>query len=377
MMDAKKLIEKAEADDYDVSGVAGGDGKTDNPSYAGMAKVLMAMILQINTDCFGDVPYTDALKGEEGVSTPAFDSGQDIYNSINDLLDAAIADFARGEAGEDVIAPGSEDVIFGADLDKWIKAAYTLKARNAIHRSGPQGAAAYNEALTALNNGMMSNADDMEMPYGTSDPDEANAWYQFNTQRGDLAMGKFLVDMMVANNDPRLPFYALPDGNGDFTGSPVDVPVSSASRLGPFFGSINSPVPLMTYMEAMFIKAEALLGTNAAAADIHAAFEGAVRASLDRTGVASADADTYFAAIDPGVGNVTLADIMNEKYVAMFTQIESWTDIRRTGIPALTPNVGRPEIPSRYPYPQQEIDLNPNVPASSPGLFDKLWWDVN
>ena len=69
--------------------------------------------------------------------------------------------------------------------------------------------------------------------------------------------------------------------------------------------------------------------------------------------------------------------IMLQKWIAMFTQPEVWSDWRRTGIPNLTPN---PQgvidvIPVRYPSEQRERNNNPNAIVIS-NLITPVWWDV-
>jgi hypothetical protein len=366
LIDANRLIEKGDTDSE-----VDADALGDNPAYAGMGRVMTAMIIGQLTDSWGPIPFDDALQGDKGVTTPTYNTGQEIYARIGTLLDDAIANFNRTD---NAVEPGGEDNIYGGDVGLWKKAAYALKARYAIHRSGVDGAGAYNDALAALNNAFTSNDDDMMIVYGTANPSEANPWFQFYAQRGDLRMGEYLVDRMVANDDPRLPVFAGTDAGGGYSGCPPANGNGDFSPLGALYGSVNSQLPLMTYAEAMFIKAEALLGTGGSATAVHDAFEAAIKASCERSGISSSDADAYFTAIDPGT--VTLKDIMEEKHVALFTQFESWTDYRRTGYPALTPATGT-SIPSRLPYPQREIDLNPNTPSSNSNLFDKLWWDVN
>jgi hypothetical protein len=61
----------------------------------------------------------------------------------------------------------------------------------------------------------------------------------------------------------------------------------------------------------------------------------------------------------------------------MFSQgAESWTDWRRTGIPAITPSMGNilnDQIPVRFPYPESEFSFNAgNVPAAT--LLDPVWF---
>ena len=56
------------------------------------------------------------------------------------------------------------------------------------------------------------------------------------------------------------------------------------------------------------------------------------------------------------VGAVTLAAIMNEKYITLFQNVETWNDYKRTCIPALTPTAGGVNgvIPGRLLYPVGE-----------------------
>lgn len=68
-----------------------------------------------------------------------------------------------------------------------------------------------------------------------------------------------------------------------------------------------------------------------------------------------------------------LREILEERYVAFFGQIEGYNDMRRTQdetlvkVPVL-PNTGT-QIPQRFLYPQSEIDRNSSTPSPIPGLF--------
>ena len=68
-----------------------------------------------------------------------------------------------------------------------------------------------------------------------------------------------------------------------------------------------------------------------------------------------------------------LIEILEERYVTFFGQIEGFNDVRRTrkeevGI-RLQPNTGS-LLPERFLYPQSEIDSNPNTPSPLPGFFE-------
>jgi len=71
-----------------------------------------------------------------------------------------------------------------------------------------------------------------------------------------------------------------------------------------------------------------------------------------------------------------LNDIMTQKYIANFLNPEVWTDWRRTGLPALTPNpnAALSQIPRSLLYPSGEVRYNSNTPANT-GLLRRVYWD--
>jgi hypothetical protein len=75
---------------------------------------------------------------------------------------------------------------------------------------------------------------------------------------------------------------------------------------------------------------------------------------------------------------ITLAKIMNAKYVAMYAQGEAWCDYRRYqfAYPVLTPPVDNQTSgvqPSSFPYPTNEkVSNGANVPTRG-GITAKLW----
>ena len=68
-----------------------------------------------------------------------------------------------------------------------------------------------------------------------------------------------------------------------------------------------------------------------------------------------------------------LREILEERYVSFFGQIEGFNDMRRTQnetlvrVPVL-PNTGT-QLPQRFLYPQSEIDRNTSTPSPIPGMF--------
>ena len=324
-----------------------------SPHYSGAAKIMMALYLGLFTDTWGDIPFTEALQGS-GNLNPNYESQEAIYNHILRLLDEGMAGV---NAASSNITLGSEDLIYGGDMVKWARLASSLKARYLNHLS--KKAARYNptDILNALGDGFVNNEDQASIVF--SGAPNTNPWYQFNSQReGYITQFGFLYDeIMVPNNDPRVSFYRSQD-----------------SINMPFYGSQTSPLFIMSYAEHKFIEAEVLARQGGGAAS---ALEDAIRANMNTIGVEPADQDDYIATLS---GSPSLEDVMTEKYVAMFSHVEAWTDWRRTGFPsALLPFVGAQlsEIPRRLPYPETERLYNNNFInlTGNDAFLKRHWWD--
>ena len=352
-----------------------------SPHYSGIAKILSAFTLGVLTDLWGDIPWTEALQGADNLQ-PAFDTQEFIYSEIQRLLDEGIAEVGAAVSNA---TPGSDDLIYGGDMDKWKAAAYSIKARhyNNLSKVDPTGSA--NDALSAIGNAISSNNENMEMIF-VSDITGQNPLYAFfNVQRvGDALMGKFFVDLLVGLSDPRLPMFVENIGTPsvpEYVGSAAGL-AENGSSIGTFYSVPDAPLFGITFAEIKFIEAEASmrLGMTAQA---QAAYSAAIQASMEQYGVASADIATYLASNGTLTLGSEMNQIMTQKYIAMFTSHQAWTDWRRTGVPSLTPaanNVTGNVIPRRFPYPQSERQNNSaNVNAASnnnPGnVTARVWWD--
>lgn len=343
--------------------------------YAGIAKIMTAATLGVVTDLWGDIPYSNALQGLDNL-TPTFDSQEAIYNTIFELLTTGVEDLSK-EAG--AVTPGNDDMIFNGDLAAWTKAANALKARYHLHLSGRDDSH-YGNALTALDSGFESSADDANAQFA-SVLSNSNFWYLFNTieRGGYLSASSTLIGLMESIDDPRMASYFTLDSEDGFSGSgPGEARSPSLnSTTGPAFASDNSPISLVSFVEQKFIEAEAALATGdaARAAEAHNA---AVTASVEMYGNGDGNADFLAAEAVEDAGSITLEKIMTHKYIALYTQVEVYNDWRRTGIPSLDIAVDASlnSIPVRMPYPQSERLYNgENLPSAN--LTDKVWWDVD
>ena len=341
-------------------------------NYAAIAKILSAYVLGTATDLWGDVPYSQGFKGTENL-TPAYDSQKDIYQSVQDLLTAGISDIEK--AG--VITPGGDDYFYGGDMDKWQKLAYTLQARYYMHLTkapGNTAAAQADKALQALSKGMQSNDDDLKFVY-----EGINTWGQAFDPISTAVLSSTFVNKLKATNDPRLPkLVKKADGTGNYTGRTVGDPVGSLDRYSypsDWAAGTGAANYLVTYSEALFLKAEAtFIKSGAAAAEPF--YIQAIESHFSKLGF-----DINATAVKNYIASRSLTDanaiqrIMEEKSIANFLNVENFADWRRTGFPAITKvNGALSEIPRRLLYPQSEL-LSNSQPQQSSKVIDKVWWD--
>jgi hypothetical protein len=327
--------------------------------YRGVAKVLEAMNMMFAADVWGDVPYSEAVAAE---TEPAFDEQAAVYSALLTLLDEAITDLAGAGAG-----PGDFDLIYAGDMTKWTKAAHMLKARIHLHRvegelGGVAGFGTGNlaSARTEATAGFTAAADDF-LTLHTSATSERNMWAQFqNTAFGtDLVAGSTLVNIMNAQADPRRPEYFGLNNNGAFGGFDVSTGGTPVDDISPIAGSERTDdatfrQPVMTFEERQLILAETefrLAATPAAGAIAAAPLLNGVRALHGKTAIPAA--------------SVTLNDIMTEKYILLFGNIEAWNDWKRTCLPARSPAINNPRIPGRLYYGDTEEQTNGNTPPST------------
>jgi hypothetical protein len=162
-------------------------------------------------------------------------------------------------------------------------------------------------------------------------------------------------------------------------------PDSMISQVSAYFVAEDAPTNVASFAEAKFIEAEArLIVSGAGAAD--GPYREAIRANMEKWGVAAADIDAYLAD-RPALGSVAnaLEEIIREKYIANYLKVEVWHDWRRTGFPAIQPVPAAliAGIPVRIRTPAAELSNNgANVQATgiNPGLEGMLykgpdvWW---
>jgi hypothetical protein len=185
--------------------------------YTGIAKILKAYTVSMMVDVWGDVPFSEYDRFEEGVTQPKFDKGVDIYPQLFKLLDEGIADI--NNTAVNASKPASDDFIYKGSAANWIKAANTIKLKLYTQVRLVQDVKAQVTALLASPSTLInSQAESFLLPYGplgtTDDRHPAYGDYTA-TQRGGQLFSPWLYEIMKGWNpnvltglaDPRLPYY--------------------------------------------------------------------------------------------------------------------------------------------------------------------------
>lgn len=374
LINAKKMIELGE--------------EAGQEHHVGVAKVMMAHNYALLADWWGDIPFTEALLRENN-GKPVYDDQQTVYDGIQQMLDEGIASLGK----ESPISIGGGDLLLGGDPAAWVRFAYALKARYYLRLTNAPGQDDQNLsnlALAALDKAMTSPADEARFEY-TSAPGQEAPWNQWVDKFANaIQMSDFFVSKLQALNDPRLPIMADANGAagiyiGHQNGGTPTQTLAEISNIGAYYLDPDLDIPMMTYVEQLFIKAEAQWRTGQTA-DAEQTYQDAIRTHMQQlsgngelgTVITEGEIDAYLTA-NP---LEDLGDLMEQKYIAGFllSSFESYNDFRRTGFPDdIQPalNADYNQIPTRMIYTDTEVNNNAaNVP---PGitLTSKVWWDAN
>ena len=179
-----------------------------NNFFVGVGLTMKSFAFGNISDLWGDAPYTDALKGDQGgeqFQQPAFDSQEIIYDGI--IADLKEASQVLATATNEGVTVGN-DLYFGGNVSKWHRFANSLLLRYYMRISAkkPDVAKAGIEAIYASGIYIQSPSDDATLDYtgGSNDiwisrhirlnPDGFQRWQACQT----------FVDQLTETNDPRL-----------------------------------------------------------------------------------------------------------------------------------------------------------------------------
>lgn len=183
--------------------------------HSGSVKVLRAYTLMALVDNFGNIPFSEAGQGTNVIS-PVQDDAASVYAAAVALLDEAVAQLSSTSA-----AGPANDLFYGGDKDKWIRAANSLRMRAAITTRlvDPSGAAATFNSVVSSGNFIADASDDFQFQFGAqrTNPNSRHPLYNNHYELGDgdyianYYMWKLRADKLDANGnpviDPRIRYY--------------------------------------------------------------------------------------------------------------------------------------------------------------------------
>jgi hypothetical protein len=408
--------------DYAIKGASG-----TLAYFGGTARVLKAYTYQMLVDLYGNVPYTDALKGTSSLA-PKFDDQKFIYEDLIKVLDTAITILKANPLSSTY---SGSDIVFGSGgastaATKWIQFANSLKLRILMRQSRMAGRDAYiiseiNKAA-ATTEGFLPNGLDVTCNPGyVASTGKLNPFYEnwgYNAAGGAQAIARyprpttFLFSSLIATNDTfRMKRIAYPKGGEgaapEIISNYVGVPFGAASGylsqntsyIGPSQikkGDFARPMILMTNAESQFSLAEAKQRYGAAVTlpgTAQTYYEQGVKESFRLTGTTTAygaaTATTLltsgFDLADWTASPDKLKAIWMQKWIALvnYSGLEAWSEYRKNNFPvtpaSLSTAANAPR-PLRLFYPQAELASNgANVTAQ--GNIDvfatRLFWDVD
>jgi hypothetical protein len=411
----------------------------ENVNKRAACEILRILAFHQRTDVIGDMPYSEAMKGND-VLKPKYDTQQSIYLAMLTELETALNSM-------DVNQPnifGSADPYFAGNIAKWKKFGYTLMMRLGMRMSDVDAASAKAWVEKAATGGVMTDfADIAYIKY-------ANITGQMNPRVAGMISGDYaspggdnveggkwaatFINYLKNTQDPRLPVISVvwvPSGgsyianntpasqrgmlNGSINSKPTDFDTYSEPSL--LYIDRGSPIITMEPAEAYFLLAEgALRGWNVGTT-AEEAYNNGVRAAMTRwklwptvaphSGVISTtDIDAYLA-LNPYLSGGTFAQqleqISTQKWVSLLgDDYEIYSNWRRTKYPVFNyanwtntsgdkvsypGNVTAGKMWRRFSLPLAERNVNPDnyyEAISRQGyseetvdlLQGRMWWDV-
>lgn len=412
----------------------------DLQGFIGVAKIIQAYSYVTLVDTWGDVPYTEALLGNENPN-PSVDGGQSIYNAMLTIIDEGIAAINSPNA----VMPN--DLFYAGDKAKWTKMARTLKFK--MYAQMRLVGDYRNEINSLISEGLITSADeDFAFQYSTvasSTGESRHPYYAlcYDADGSDDYMTSYYVNLLKADKgfeDPRLRYYfyrqepSTPTGDdlscegeagfnfchlgdfywtrdhGDDDGVPPDgtkrttyglYPIGGAFDADNFItGSVNTgangagifPFLLSSYVKFLQAESALTLGTTG---DPKMLLESAIRESMDKVlnfipaqvdaafAASTADVDAYVVYVlgqydAAATDNEKLDVIMKEYYIALWGNgLEAWNNYRRTSLPSdLSPHV---KTSGEFPraFLYPATVVNTNANINQQPVTTKVFWDTN
>lgn len=387
-----------------------------------ISTIMKVLCLSRITDVYGDVPYSEALRAKEGITTPVYDEQSKIYPAM-------LADLEKAVSGINTSASApTTDLMFGGDLNKWKRFGNSLMLRLAMRLTKVDPAAAKTWAEKAFAGGVFTSVTDnaiVKTDAAAQGGNNTTNALRVGDDYREVRWSKTFIDYLRSTNDPRISAIAevsqpglannsnqeLPGNNNatiqiglpngfDLSGGNFDIrrhpnypgPSGGGADVAPV-GNYSRPRTsvyldrsgvnfVLTYAEVELLLAEAKVrGYNVGTPTAATRYANGVRAAAESlrqfNSATSSDAaintaisqmTSYLAAnpLNTTSNDASIKQINEQIWVTTgttFNFIESWNNWRRSGFPSLTPvafpnGFSNGQIPRRVPYKLTEASFN-------------------
>lgn len=388
-------------------------GSVTESTYRALGHFIRAYTFFNLTLAVGDIPYSEALRGEEGIINPKYDTQKEVFIGILSELDSAAKYFGSGRNFDG-------DPVYKGKIAKWQAASNSLSLKVLTHlwkKTSDSDLDVINRFNNIVTNGPLfqSNNDNFQTVYSTLEV-ENYPFYNSNFRKYPI-MSTTLIDKMKELNDYRMFYFAEPalaqinggetpmswdayvgvDPSDNYSSIAARYVANQISGINPRYYALaqGEPTFLLSYAEQCFIIAEGILRgwTAGDASDI---YKKGVIAAMQFTALNTPDDPKYHhgmkitttiinsyvaqpAVALSGSTEDQLQKIWQQRYFIGFMQ-NGWNtyyEYRRTGYPVLPINSATnlnsipTQIPLRWLYPSKELSYNrENVEAALSRQFN-------
>ncbi|MEA4936578.1 MAG: SusD/RagB family nutrient-binding outer membrane lipoprotein [Paludibacter sp.] len=368
--------------------------KINSKNFILIGRTIMLQSTMLTTDVFGPMPRSNAYTS----TSPTYDTQEEIYEWMFKEADDLIAlyqDSTWTDNPNNIPITAKMDRIYSGDMKKWGLYAKALRARLWLRKlpNWENNPTVCNK-IAAMVDDVLNDPDweephynyyggtnEQNCPWGPSAP-IINAWESRGNRLSTSIPTKFFAYAILgcypdrrtnrlSALDPRAEKIMSPRGTGASSSdairwleSNIGMDVSMKVTFYPdLFATTSGSNPytkndgyiaLITEEELMFIKAEAQYwgGDKAAAFNTTKA---AVLRNFKRLNIkepVAADGsnakkryDGFFNIRLPGESLFTIADLMQQKFIAMYLQPEQWNDMRRYNYSSKTNGILYDNVP--------------------------------
>jgi hypothetical protein len=367
-----------------------------------MARIWRVWVYHMMTDAYGDIPYFEAARGVvDVVNQPRYETQEEIYKDMLKELKEAAAQL--GSQG-DQVSFGNADILFKGNVDAWKKFANSMRLRLAIRARFADQALATQHISEVINAPLIDeNSENAFLKTSQPTPTENSAninmvYNYYLTNITPYFVGFAIADVMIPNDDPRMPVFFKPstDGQASYRARPIQLLQNEkdpygqdmVASAGPILTAPTYDIIVFNAAETFFLRAEAAFA-GITSENVQEMYQTGIQRSMEQYKVDQSAITAFLSregVVLQGTDEQRFEKIVTQKYISMFFQgHQGWAEMRRTGYPKVwvggEKGITNGQIPRRFTYPDDEYLKNEdNVRAAAAriggdNLMTRVWWD--